>query len=106
MRSLLVLILLAGCALAQGFNIVNAQEPIGYFPGVPDLGRNVTTMLLSELGSTDDFTALVHPKFPYHQVRIKKTKFCDPTVKSVPHSFERNAHRMTHATTKRLHGIP
>jgi carboxypeptidase C (cathepsin A) len=77
MRSLLALISLASCVLAQGFD---AQEAIGYFPGVPNLGRNVTTMLLSELGSTDDFTALIHPKFPYHQVRIKKTEFCDPTV--------------------------
>jgi len=106
MRSLLTLIPLAGCVLAQGLNIVNDQEPVGYFPGVPNLGRNVTTMLLSELGSADDFTALVHPKFPHHQVRIKKTKFCDPTVKSVFHFFERNPCHLTHAITKCLHGIP
>ena len=80
MRSLLALISLASCALAHGFD---TQEPTGAFPGIPRLGRNVTTMHLSELGSTDEFTALVHPKFPYHQVRIKKTEFCDPTVKFV-----------------------
>ena len=42
-------------------------------------------MHLSELGSTEEFTTLVHPKFPYHQVRVKKTDFCDPTVKFVSH---------------------
>lgn len=30
---------------------------------------------------TDSFTALKHPSFPSHQVRIKLTNFCDPTVK-------------------------
>ncbi|KAF9779565.1 peptidase S10 serine carboxypeptidase [Thelephora terrestris] len=37
-------------------------------------------MHLSELESMDEFATLSHPKFPYHQVRIKKTGFCDPTV--------------------------
>ena len=103
MRSLLALISLAAYALAQHFD---TQEPIGSFPGVPELGRNVTTMRLSELASTDEFTALVHPKFPYHQVRIKKTKFCDPTVKSASYLMERNPPSLTHATMKCLHRIP
>lgn len=29
------------------------------------------------------YTALTHPRFPAHQVRVKKTDFCDPTVKYV-----------------------
>jgi len=103
MRSLLALVSLASCTLAQRFNV---QDPIGSFPGVPDLGRNVTTMHLSELGSTDDFTTLVHPKFPGHQVRVKKTKFCDPTVKFVSHLLKHNPRHLTNATTKCLHGIP
>ncbi|KAL5531735.1 hypothetical protein ACEPAG_4612 [Sanghuangporus baumii] len=41
---------------------------------------NFTTMHLSSVQSTDVFTTLVHPDFPGHQVRIKKTDFCDPTV--------------------------
>ncbi|KAL5536839.1 hypothetical protein ACEPAF_662 [Sanghuangporus sanghuang] len=41
---------------------------------------NFTTMHLSSMRSTDVFTTLVHPDFPGHQVRIKKTDFCDPTV--------------------------
>ncbi|PFH46066.1 hypothetical protein AMATHDRAFT_156566 [Amanita thiersii Skay4041] len=28
----------------------------------------------------DTFTILSHPSFPYHRVRVKKTRFCDPTV--------------------------
>jgi hypothetical protein len=35
---------------------------------------------LSSVTSTD-FTAISHPHFPNHQVRIKKSNFCDPTVK-------------------------
>ena len=97
MRSLLALVSLASCVLAQRFNV---QEPVGSFPGVPDLGRNVTTMHLSELGSTDEFTALVHPKFPNHQVRVKKTKFCDLTVKFVSHFLNKNPRHLTNGTTK------
>lgn len=96
MRSLLALISLASCALAQRFNV---QDPIGSFTGVPDLGRNVTTMHLSELGSTDEFTTLFHPKFPNHRVRVKKTKFCDLTVKFVSHLLQRNPHHLTDAFT-------
>ncbi|KAG7097430.1 hypothetical protein E1B28_004774 [Marasmius oreades] len=29
---------------------------------------------------SDDFTSLIHPQFPGHRVRIKKSNFCDPTV--------------------------
>ncbi|CAL1702100.1 unnamed protein product [Somion occarium] len=39
----------------------------------------VQSLYLSSLSSTD-YTALHHPRFPSHQVRIKKTDFCDPTV--------------------------
>ena len=40
----------------------------------------VQTRTLSSLAS-DEFTALTHPRFPNHGVRVKKTSFCDPTVK-------------------------
>jgi len=33
--------------------------------------------------SVDSFTTFGHPYFPNHSARIKKTNFCDPTVKSV-----------------------
>ncbi|KAI0786433.1 Alpha/Beta hydrolase protein [Abortiporus biennis] len=42
--------------------------------------RNVSTIHLSSITSEDVYTALRHPQFPYHQVRVKKTSFCDPTV--------------------------
>ena len=35
---------------------------------------------LSSIGDSE-FTALTHPQFPNHRVRIKKSNFCDPTVK-------------------------
>ena len=42
---------------------------------------NFSTMHLSAVQATETFTTLVHPNFSGHQVRIKKTDFCDPTVK-------------------------
>ncbi|PCH41605.1 alpha/beta-hydrolase [Wolfiporia cocos MD-104 SS10] len=34
-----------------------------------------------ELGRSNGiYTTLVHPRFPSHQVRVKKSNFCDPTV--------------------------
>ena len=35
---------------------------------------------LSSIG-VSEYTALTHPRFPNHRVRIKKSNFCDPTVK-------------------------
>lgn len=44
---------------------------------------NITTMHLSSLAAGEGFITLNHPRFPAHQVRVKKTDFCDPTVKYV-----------------------
>ena len=41
------------------------------------------TRALASVTSQDEFVALTHPRFPAHQVRVKKTPFCDPTVKCV-----------------------
>lgn len=30
---------------------------------------------------SQEFTVLSNPRFPSHQVRIKRSNFCDPTVK-------------------------
>lgn len=51
------------------------------------LADSQTTLLsqsvhLHEL-STHDYTALSHPRFPGRGVRVKKTEFCDATVKYV-----------------------
>lgn len=43
----------------------------------------VETMHLSSISSTEEYTVLRHPKHPGHSVRVKKTNFCDPTVKYV-----------------------
>jgi len=40
----------------------------------------VQSLHLFSIGS-EGFTALSHPKFPNHRVRVKKSNFCDPTVK-------------------------
>ena len=37
---------------------------------------------LSSIGDSE-FTALTHPRFPNQRVRIKKSNFCDPTVKLI-----------------------
>ncbi|KAG6897684.1 hypothetical protein C0992_012433 [Termitomyces sp. T32_za158] len=47
----------------------------GYAPG-HDLSK---IMHLSNIG-LHEFTTLSHPRFPNHQVRLKKSHFCDPTV--------------------------
>jgi len=44
--------------------------------------RDVPSLNLSSLPSAD-FTILSHPMFPQHSVRIKRSHFCDPTVKWV-----------------------
>lgn len=44
----------------------------------------VETMHLSSISSTEEYTVLNHPKHPGHSIRVKKTDFCDPTVKYVP----------------------
>ena len=40
----------------------------------------VQPLHLSSIGS-GGFTALFHPSFPNYRVRVKKSNFCDPTVK-------------------------
>ncbi|TFK56200.1 hypothetical protein OE88DRAFT_1621164 [Heliocybe sulcata] len=45
----------------------------------PNFNLNASTLHLSSVAS-DEYTVLSHPRFPSHQVRVKKTEFCDPTV--------------------------
>lgn len=53
----------------------SVASEISFNPPVP--------MNLSAIASEESFTALSHPRFPNHGVRIKKSTFCDPTVSSV-----------------------
>lgn len=48
------------------------------------LNANLTSTLhLSSVSSVEQFTTLSHPLYPNHRVRVKKSNFCDPTVKYV-----------------------
>ena len=47
----------------------------------PEVNATVSTRPLASVTSQDAFVALAHPRFPAHQVRVKKSDFCDPTVK-------------------------
>lgn len=75
--------LLYACALTGSLalgsvqNILKAQ---GSF-ALPKVNGSETVHLSSL--TSDEFTVLQHPRFPSHQVRVKKSHFCDPTVKSV-----------------------
>lgn len=40
---------------------------------------------LNDISLTNNFVTLSNPHFPNHSVRIKKTDFCDHTVKCVHH---------------------
>ncbi|TBU32201.1 peptidase S10 serine carboxypeptidase [Dichomitus squalens] len=41
---------------------------------------NFSTRSLASVTSHNGYLALAHPRFPAHQVRVKKSEFCDPTV--------------------------
>ena len=73
---------LALTALAQFKPLSNAYEvQFRIDDGGSDHAANINTLLLSNLVPGDDFITLNHPSFPAHQVRVKKTEFCDSTVK-------------------------
>ncbi len=60
------------------------QKPFqDYAFQTPQLGQNDynQTLHLSSLSSQSGFVPLRNPRFPAYQVRVKKTNFCDPTVK-------------------------
>lgn len=48
--------------------------------GFEDSNETLPTAHLSSISSHSEFTTLRHPRFPTHQVRVKKSNFCDPTV--------------------------
>ena len=65
--------------VAFGAQKVLDAKASNQFDGYVDLPK---TMYLSNMKS-HEFTTLSHPRFPNHQVRLKKSHFCDPTVKYV-----------------------
>ena len=58
-----------------------ASRTGGSFGLRPEVNATVSTRPLASVTSQDAFVALAHPRFPAHQVRVKKSDFCDPTVK-------------------------
>lgn len=88
MFRLLVCLSLAASALAQLGLYQNVLHDHGDTEHSGDSGSgridHGTTMHLSALSSNGGFVALSHQRFPAHRVRVKKTKFCDPTVKYAP----------------------
>jgi len=71
-------------ASLTGVQAVQAlQKPFqDYAFQTPRLDQNDynQTLHLSSLSSQNGFAPLRNPRFPAHQVRVKKTNFCDPTV--------------------------
>ena len=71
------------CSLVNGvqtpFVLIDRGVGVTHFGHIDN--SNFTTMNLSDLELRDGFTIFSHPSFSNYQVRIKKTDFCDPTVK-------------------------
>ncbi|KAJ3532250.1 hypothetical protein NM688_g7451 [Phlebia brevispora] len=77
---LALLLCLVGCSLATQLGqeaLLAANElPVN----IHDDAANITTIQLSSITEENAYTVLTHPRFPAHQVRVKKSNFCDPTV--------------------------
>lgn len=78
------LVLICG-ALAADQVILNSDSAFWRNNRGLNLSGNAiyNTLTLASIKSTDEFTTLIHPDIPGHRVRVKKTNFCDPTVKYV-----------------------
>ena len=62
-------------------SVYNGQQPIISEPVlILNNGSQAQNLHLSSL-QEDGFASLSHPRFPNHRVRVKKSNFCDPTVK-------------------------
>ncbi|KDQ13471.1 hypothetical protein BOTBODRAFT_146116 [Botryobasidium botryosum FD-172 SS1] len=70
-------------SFALGASALATQIPFKVAPnfGSPKTNHTVSTLDLSSL-STTVFSRLSHPAYPGHSVRIKKSDFCDQTVKA------------------------
>jgi hypothetical protein len=83
-----------GALLALPFAAAQQQHPFMVDPafaprtGVTASFANGTApagpLTLASLHNVDGFTTLAHDRHPGHRVRVKKTDFCDPTVKCAP----------------------
>jgi hypothetical protein len=73
-------IIFAGLASLAAVSAQASQTVLGASDAFSDAGLFTAVESLSYL-SHDEFTTLRHPHFSKHSVRIKKSDFCDPTVK-------------------------
>lgn len=84
MKKTFLLACLSASAVLAGFPDVlkvqgfNAASPSGFRS---QGGLNASEQVQLSSVSSDDYTLLSNPRFPGHQVRVKKSSFCDPTVK-------------------------
>ncbi|KAJ3556505.1 hypothetical protein NM688_g1992 [Phlebia brevispora] len=76
-----------GPALGDGEHSLLAQTRLGY--GSYDTGLFTPLESLSLLKATE-YTSLAHPAFPKYQVRIKKSDFCDGSVRFDLYTNARN----------------
>ena len=79
------LLVAAGFAISLAGRVHAEQLPLGNAKFAPyDAGLFTPVEDLGVL-STTEFTTLAHPAFPKYNVRIKKSDFCDGTVRYVAH---------------------
>jgi hypothetical protein len=80
LNTVLPLALLGTAVQALRTQIPLASNVLAHTDAPLNLETPFHIMNLSSVQSEESFTALSHPQFPNHGVRIKKSNFCDPTV--------------------------
>ena len=80
--AILGLVVSTACSVQSSFSFKNYDD--GLFSPVEDLG----------VLSVSEFTTLGHPLFPDYNVRIKKSDFCDGTVRQVRERFNASSRHM------------
>lgn len=100
--------------LAFAGQYVSANQHLFAYNGTDSASAQVKTAsyddgLFSPIGSLSSisetgFTTLGHPFFPRHSVRLKKTKFCDGTVKYV-RCLNDHAHWLKFSASQLVHWI-
>ncbi|KIJ19841.1 Merops: S10.UPW [Paxillus involutus ATCC 200175] len=80
LNTVLPLALLGTAVQALRTQIPLASNVLAHTDAPLNLETPFHIMNLSSVQSEESFTALSHPQFPNHGVRIKKSNFCDPIV--------------------------
>ena len=80
-RSLAVPALLALGVAAKALGLQVVLDSGAASIGALSLNGTRSTQSLASVTSYDEFVSLTHSRYPSHRVRVKKSDFCDPTVK-------------------------